>query len=642
MKKISIVLIIAIVCSTLFSVAYADANQVNPTPTNANSSISISFKIGDEILKINGKEIKVVKPYAINGNTLVPLRVITEAFGAEVKWEPNDNSITVSLNDVAIKLLLNKTEAVINGQKITVAAAPIAISGTTMVPLRFITENFGAEVSFNNTTKEITVTKEMVSDNSIKDFSEVLNSNAKDRVGDSYYKWSINLPEDFVVTTRNYVGDYNTFANRDEDEFLYIEIRDKKNETLEYLWQNEAILSIEGNETIVENKIIDINGMRCERIVFKDHEGIYERRLFINGDKIYTVGLELYDTSLKNTDGYKKYMDSFKLSFSDIAITKDLSDIDADGYRSFNSKDLGFTFSVPLDWEWKDNEENNYISFVEPSTANGLGFYMYSKETDLTFDKVVDKQKQFIKNEYDPSYVKIENEERTSINGMNAAILTTSWRYNSKTVYTIDALLMGKDYCYELRIMMDEKSYNQTANKTKIDHIIKSIKTSEPNPEDVGVLYDKTDVLRFNKLYEVTGAANKWSFKVPMNWLKVETQDPNNEYVYKEVSQQLYFTFLVRAESSTELVSLYENAVSAAEKTGTFKNISKDILYEKGATVYKYTNTFVKGDFNLTEYYYIIDKGGKTYVTYSIMADMRKSDKNLELFNDMWDSITLN
>ena len=642
MKKISVILSIAIIFSTLFSFTYADTNQDNTTPVNTNGNISIIFKIGDEILKINGNEVKVVKPYAVDGNTLVPLRVITEAFGAEVKWEPNDNSITISLDDVSIKLLLNKTEAVINGQKATMAAVPVAINGTTMVPLRFITENFGAEVSFNNTTKEITVTKEIVSDNSIKDFSALLNRSTKDRVGDSYYKWSIDLPEDFVILTRNFTGDSNNFTNQDDDKVLYIEIDNKQNETLEYLWQNEAILSIKANETILENKIVDMNGIRFEKIVFKDNYGIYERRLFISGEKIYTLGLEIYNNSLKNTDDYKKYLDSFMLSFSDIAITEDLSDVDVDGYRTFNSKDLKFTFSVPVDWEWEDNEKDSFISFVEPNTDNGLSFFMYSKETDLTLDKLVDKQKQFTKDEYVASYVKIENEERTSINGMNAAVVTTSWKYGSEITYSIDTLLVGKDYRYELSIMMDAKSYNQATYKAKLDHMIKSIKISEPNPQDVGVLYDKMEVLENNQLFKVTGARNKWSFDVPMNWSRIQSASPNTEYSYKDVTTQLQFAFLDRTESFSQMVSFYEELVSIASKTDKFKNISKDILYEKGATIYKYTNTINNEGYTFSEYYYIIDKGGKTYVTYLIISDMRKSDKNIKLINDIWNSITLN
>ncbi|MDF2521904.1 MAG: hypothetical protein K0R84_2532, partial [Clostridia bacterium] len=70
MKKLSILLAIMLVFSSIFSVTFADT-----TAEGNENLISISFKVGDEILKINGNEVKVVKPYVVNGNTLVPLRV---------------------------------------------------------------------------------------------------------------------------------------------------------------------------------------------------------------------------------------------------------------------------------------------------------------------------------------------------------------------------------------------------------------------------------------------------------------------------------------------------------------------------------------------------------------------------------------
>ena len=52
---------------------------------NTNDKVEIAFNVGDSILKINGIETEVETPYVTENNTtLVPLRVITEAFGAKV------------------------------------------------------------------------------------------------------------------------------------------------------------------------------------------------------------------------------------------------------------------------------------------------------------------------------------------------------------------------------------------------------------------------------------------------------------------------------------------------------------------------------------------------------------------------------
>lgn len=52
-----------------------------------NVETEITFRIGDDTLRINGKDVTVVAPYEEDGTTLVPLRVISEAFDAKVDWE---------------------------------------------------------------------------------------------------------------------------------------------------------------------------------------------------------------------------------------------------------------------------------------------------------------------------------------------------------------------------------------------------------------------------------------------------------------------------------------------------------------------------------------------------------------------------
>ncbi|MGN1116796.1 MAG: copper amine oxidase N-terminal domain-containing protein, partial [Candidatus Ornithomonoglobus sp.] len=61
-----------------------------------NNKVSIFFMIGDCILNINGQKIEVEKPYiAGEGVTLVPLRVISEAFGAVVDWDGDTKTVSI-------------------------------------------------------------------------------------------------------------------------------------------------------------------------------------------------------------------------------------------------------------------------------------------------------------------------------------------------------------------------------------------------------------------------------------------------------------------------------------------------------------------------------------------------------------------
>ena len=123
-------------------------------------TVTISFNIGDAVLNINGEKIEVTAPYiAGEGTTLVPLRVISEAFGAEVRWDGETKSVKIVDGTTEIALQDESNTAVVNGEEKTLDAAPELTNDTTMVPLRFISETLGAEVGYVHDTQSITVSR---------------------------------------------------------------------------------------------------------------------------------------------------------------------------------------------------------------------------------------------------------------------------------------------------------------------------------------------------------------------------------------------------------------------------------------------------------------------------------------------------
>lgn len=123
-------------------------------------TVTISFNIGDAVLNINGEKVEVTAPYiAGEGTTLVPLRVISEAFGAEVTWDGETKSVKIVDGTTEIALQIESNTAVVNGEEKTLDAAPELTNDTTMVPLRFISETLGAEVGYVHDTQSITVSR---------------------------------------------------------------------------------------------------------------------------------------------------------------------------------------------------------------------------------------------------------------------------------------------------------------------------------------------------------------------------------------------------------------------------------------------------------------------------------------------------
>jgi hypothetical protein len=123
-----------------------------------NESIQIMMVIGSKDAIYNGSPIKLdVAPYINNGTTLVPLRVITDIFGAKLDWDAKEKKITITRDGKVIVCWIGKKQAFIDGKEITLNAAPEIKEGKTTVPLRFFSEAFGCEVHWDAKSKMITI-----------------------------------------------------------------------------------------------------------------------------------------------------------------------------------------------------------------------------------------------------------------------------------------------------------------------------------------------------------------------------------------------------------------------------------------------------------------------------------------------------
>jgi len=99
-------------------------------------------------------------PVAIDGTTLVPLRGIFEALGAKVEWDGATQTASAVKGDMQVSVQLNNKTGYVNGKAVTLNVAPQAINGSTMVPLRFISESLGAKVEWDGATRTVTIITE--------------------------------------------------------------------------------------------------------------------------------------------------------------------------------------------------------------------------------------------------------------------------------------------------------------------------------------------------------------------------------------------------------------------------------------------------------------------------------------------------
>lgn len=112
-------------------------------------------------------------PYVDGNRTFVPIRELTELMGADVQWDQGTKSVRIRLRNQDVKLKINSSVVYVNNKKMQMdkQSTPrltqyMRQNGDykTMVPLRFLSENLGFNVQWNNAARQASVSNGSVQD----------------------------------------------------------------------------------------------------------------------------------------------------------------------------------------------------------------------------------------------------------------------------------------------------------------------------------------------------------------------------------------------------------------------------------------------------------------------------------------------
>jgi len=148
---------------------------------------------------VDGSEVQFPdqKPIINSDNrTLVPVRFVSEALGAEVEWLAPTRTVKINYNDKLILLEVGLKQAVIGTSVVTLDTKTEIVGNRTMVPLRFVSECLGAEVEWQAVEQAVYITTAN-SDQALVDSDLILktpppgdNENHVNLIALVYYKYS--------------------------------------------------------------------------------------------------------------------------------------------------------------------------------------------------------------------------------------------------------------------------------------------------------------------------------------------------------------------------------------------------------------------------------------------------------------------
>lgn len=119
----------------------------------AEKSKAIKLQIGSRIVNVDNEAVIYdAAPVIRNDRTLVPIRIVTETLGGKVDWNGATKEVTLNIDGKEIKMTVGKTLE-------KYGVAPVIIDGRTFVPVRFVADELGATIAWDDATKTVTITK---------------------------------------------------------------------------------------------------------------------------------------------------------------------------------------------------------------------------------------------------------------------------------------------------------------------------------------------------------------------------------------------------------------------------------------------------------------------------------------------------
>ena len=100
-----------------------------------------------------------VAPIIRNERTMLPARFVAENLGAKVEWLADERKVVITRDDIEIVIVIDFDNATVNGEEITLDSPAFIENDRTYTPIRFISEQLGASVEWDDAAKTVTITK---------------------------------------------------------------------------------------------------------------------------------------------------------------------------------------------------------------------------------------------------------------------------------------------------------------------------------------------------------------------------------------------------------------------------------------------------------------------------------------------------
>ncbi|MCL1808999.1 MAG: stalk domain-containing protein, partial [Clostridiales bacterium] len=218
---------------SIWAWGYNQYGQVGNGKSSMNGELSpvdISFgptaaAPADIRITIDGKPISLdLAPVIQNDRTLIPIRPVAEAIGADVDWDQTTKTATLVRAGVTVELTIGSTAAQVDGESVPLDAAPMILNGRTLLPVRFVAETFSQDVKWDAQNRVVVIVEDMdfAKDSNLKEWLigvGAIIAKVNERVGaDPYFMGIYERTSSGVRTARSVLK--NSWGTESREDLL--------------------------------------------------------------------------------------------------------------------------------------------------------------------------------------------------------------------------------------------------------------------------------------------------------------------------------------------------------------------------------------------------------------------------------------
>ncbi|TQR35595.1 copper amine oxidase N-terminal domain-containing protein [Brevibacillus brevis] len=609
--------------------------QVAWANTPPEQNVVVKLKVNTSSAKVNGVDTPVEEPYFSQGTTMVPLSLLTSAFGVTLQYDNETQLIELIYKTKSVKLKAGRKEVWINGKAVTLTASPETKNGKTMVPLTLITQGLGLTIAIDAKTNDVSILGTKQEDTPQKDSS--LDSDVgKTMIGDSYYRWSMKYPTGMIQENQSFQGNYVLFKDAKEASYLldiYIATNQPENLSGNGLL---ARLTDMTENSILSKEYIANDKQPYARLTTKSSDGsMNEERAYQKGSNIYYVTL----SSMKEADfrnpvkygTYKSLLDSFTLNFpTDEKSVKDLSTVEGN-YRWYTNDDFALKVKVPAEWT---PDYSNDMYFESDEGREWMQIKITSKEKDLTLDAWVKDHEKRNREEVNENYIKVNPEVGSSTIAGEAAKEQENSYLDGKTWFTQQNLFFVKgNYKYWISIVyMKDQPSEEVADLMRTIKQSLSIDTAKMNPS-LGEIMDD-DRIDKNKTVIIKDKDATFSLELPEYWQETRELDGGRSYQFNGGD----FNFQIGQGNLNEVKDIFIKAIENNKTIKyTFKENKETTL--AGNPAHKLLIQGTDGVTRFEKTLYFVQKGNKTFTMYWSLSEFARTKTMEERIQKVVDSL---